>query len=129
MVQDYDTGGTFRPLGARTDTGTLFGRTLGLVAVTVGLFALGAYLARNLSGGWAMAFWIASFVCLLAMNVTMRQSEQLTLGLLFGFDLLVGLATPIGRWLTKRVMNRVRRKGEAMGMGFSALVLTTIRCT
>ena len=35
---------------------------------------------------------------------------------------------PIGRWLTKRV-NRVRRKGEAMGMGFNALVLTTIRCT
>jgi modulator of FtsH protease len=40
-----------------------------------------------------MAFWIASFVCLLAMNVTVRQSEQLTLGLLFGFGLLVGLAT------------------------------------
>src|SRR5512132_665014 len=70
--------------------GTLFGRTLGLVAVTVGLFALGAYLARNLSGGWAMAFWIASFVCLLAMKVTVRQSEQFTLGLLFGFGLLVG---------------------------------------
>ena len=51
MVQDYDTGGTFRPLGARTDTGTLLGQTMGLVAVTVGLFALGAYLARNLSGG------------------------------------------------------------------------------
>jgi hypothetical protein len=129
MVQDYDTGGTFRSLGTRTDTGTLFGRTMGLVAVTVGLFTLGAYLARTLSGGWAMAFWIASFVCLLAMNVTMRQSEQLTLGLLFGIDLLVGLATPIGRWVTKRVMNRVRRKGEAMGMGVNALVLTTIGCT
>jgi FtsH-binding integral membrane protein len=93
MVQDYDTGGTFRPLGTRTDTGVLFGRTMGLVAVTVGLFALGAYLARDLSGGWAMVFWIASFVSLLAMNVTVRQSEQLTLGLLFGFGFLVGLAT------------------------------------
>jgi FtsH-binding integral membrane protein len=93
MVQDYDAGGMFRPLGVRTDTGALFGRTMGLVAVTVGLFALGAYLARNLSGGWGMAFWIASFVCLLAMNVTVRQSEQLTLGLLFGFGVLVGLAT------------------------------------
>jgi hypothetical protein len=39
-----------------------------------------------------------------------------------------GTGDPIGRWLTKRVMNRVRRKGEAMGMGFNALVLTTIRC-
>ena len=66
---------------------------MGLVAVTVGLFTLGAYLARNLSGGSAMAFWIASLLCLLAMNVTVRQSEQLTLGLLFGFGLLVGLAT------------------------------------
>src|SRR4029450_12423550 len=93
MVQDYDTGGAVRPLGARTDTGTLFGRTMGLVAVTVGLFTLGAYLARNLSGGWAVAFWIVSFLCLLAMNVTVRQSEQLTLGLLFGSGLLVGLAT------------------------------------
>jgi hypothetical protein len=37
-----------------------------------------------------MAFWIASFVCLLAMNVTVRRSEQLTLGFLFGFGLLVG---------------------------------------
>ena len=26
-------------------------------------------------------------------------------------------------------MNRVRRKGEAVGMGVNALVLTTIRCT
>jgi uncharacterized protein len=41
MVQDYDTGRTFRRLGTRTDTGTLFGRTMGLVAVTIGLFTLG----------------------------------------------------------------------------------------
>jgi hypothetical protein len=40
-----------------------------------------------------------------------------------------GTGGPIGRWLTERVMNRVRRKGEAMGMSSSALVLTTIRCT
>jgi FtsH-binding integral membrane protein len=66
---------------------------MGLVAVTAGLFTLGAYLARNLSGGWGLVFWIASSGCLLAMNVTVRQSEQLTLGLLFGFGLLVGLAT------------------------------------
>jgi uncharacterized membrane protein YedE/YeeE len=37
-------------------------------------------------------FWIASFVCLLAMNVTVRQSEQPTLVLLFCFGFLVGLA-------------------------------------
>jgi modulator of FtsH protease len=66
---------------------------MGLVAVTTSLFALGAYLARNLSGGWGLLFWVGSLGCLLAMNVTVRQSSQLTLGLLFGFGLLVGLAT------------------------------------
>lgn len=66
---------------------------MGLVAVTATLFTPGAYLARNLSGEWSLVFWIASLDCLLAMNVTVRRSEQLTLGLLFGFGLLVGLAT------------------------------------
>jgi uncharacterized protein len=93
MAQGYDTDQAFPRLGARTDTGTLFGQTMGLVAVTTGLFTLGAYLARNLSGGWSVVFWIASLGCLLAMNVAVRQSSQLTLGLLFGFGLLVGLAT------------------------------------
>jgi FtsH-binding integral membrane protein len=65
---------------------------MGLVAVTTGLFALCAYLARNLSGGWGVGFWIAALGCLLAMSLTVGQSTQLTLGLLFGFGLLVGLA-------------------------------------
>jgi FtsH-binding integral membrane protein len=93
MTESYGTDQAFPRFGARTDTRTLFGQTMGLVAVTTGLFTLGAYLARNLSGGWGLLFWIASFGCLLAMNVAVRQSEQLTLGLLFGFGLLVGLAT------------------------------------
>jgi uncharacterized protein len=93
MTQGYGTDQAFPSYGARTDTRTLFGQTMGLVAATTALFALGAYLGRNLSGGWAVVFWLASLGCLLAMNVTVRQSTQLTLGLLFGFGLLVGLAT------------------------------------
>jgi FtsH-binding integral membrane protein len=93
MAQGYATDQAFPRLGARTDTRTLSGQTMGLVAVTAALFTLGAYLARNLSGGWSVVFWIASLGCLLAMNVSVRQSPQLTLGLLFGFGLLVGLAT------------------------------------
>jgi FtsH-binding integral membrane protein len=65
---------------------------MGLVAVTAALFTVGAYLARNLSGGWSLVFWIASLACLLAMNVTVGRSEQLTLGLLFGFG-AAGYAT------------------------------------
>jgi deazaflavin-dependent oxidoreductase (nitroreductase family) len=35
-----------------------------------------------------------------------------------------GAGGPIGRWYTKRLVNRVRRKGKLMGL--NALVLTTI---
>jgi hypothetical protein len=65
--------------------------------VTAGLFTLGAYLAHNLSGGWGVGFWIASLGCLLAMNLAVRQSEQLTLGLPFGFGvLLIFVSIPAG---------------------------------
>ena len=37
-----------------------------------------------------------------------------------------GTGGPIGRWLSRRVINRVRRKGKVPGLGFNALVLTTI---
>jgi FtsH-binding integral membrane protein len=93
MTQSYKAGEAFTATRARSDTGTLFGSTMALIAVTAGLFALGAYLGRNLSGRWGLAFWIASLVCLMAMNVTLRHSEWLTLGMLFGFGLLVGLST------------------------------------
>lgn len=77
---------------SRTQSGTLLGQTMGLVALTAGLFALGAYLARNESGGWAWVWYIAAFAALFAINVAGRRSEQLAVGLLFGFGLLLGLA-------------------------------------
>jgi FtsH-binding integral membrane protein len=40
-----------------------------------------------------LSFWIASLVCLMAMTVTLSHSERLTLGMLFGFRLLMGLST------------------------------------
>jgi deazaflavin-dependent oxidoreductase (nitroreductase family) len=36
-----------------------------------------------------------------------------------------GTGGPVGRWMQKRIMNRIRRKGKMMGLGFDALVLTT----
>jgi FtsH-binding integral membrane protein len=75
----------------RDQTGTLLGQTMGLVALTAGCFALGAYLGRNLSGGWAIGAYIASFVVLLAMNGAAKRSEQLAITLLFAFGLLIGL--------------------------------------
>jgi hypothetical protein len=38
MARDYDRSEAFPPLGARSDTGTLFGPTMVLVAVTIALF-------------------------------------------------------------------------------------------
>jgi deazaflavin-dependent oxidoreductase (nitroreductase family) len=37
-----------------------------------------------------------------------------------------GTGGPIGRWLTTRAIDQIRRKGKMPGLGFDALVLTTI---
>jgi modulator of FtsH protease len=76
----------------RDETGSLFGQTMGLVAVTAAVFALGAYIGRDLSGGWAIVFYIASFAVLFGLNAAAGRSEQLAITLLFGFGLLLGLA-------------------------------------
>jgi FtsH-binding integral membrane protein len=76
----------------RDQVRTLFARTMGYVAATTGLFALGAYLGRNLSGGAGIVAFIAAFGCLIGMQFAVRRSQQLTVGLLGAFGLLVGLA-------------------------------------
>jgi FtsH-binding integral membrane protein len=78
---------------SRDEAGGLFGQTMGLVAITTGLFALGAHLGRDLSGGWAIVCFVIAFAVLLGMNVAAKRSEQLAVGLLFGFGLLLGLAS------------------------------------
>jgi FtsH-binding integral membrane protein len=77
--------------GTSDDTHTLFGQTMGYVAATAGCFALGAYLARDASPGWAFVGFIAAFGCLIAMNVA-RQSASASAGLLLAFGLLLGVA-------------------------------------
>ena len=73
------------------DTHTLFGQTMGYVAATAGFFALGAYAGRDLSSGWTFVGFIAALACLIAMNFA-RQSGSASMGLLFAFGLLFGLA-------------------------------------
>jgi uncharacterized protein len=84
----------YQGFGAATqdDTHTLFGQTMGYVAVTAALFALGAYLGRNLSGGTGIIWFIIAFGCLIAMRFTARRSPGATLALLAAFGLLIGLA-------------------------------------
>jgi len=82
--------GTAAP--ARDQVHTLFAQTMGYVAATAALFALGAYLGRNLPGGAGIVFFIAAFACLIGMQFAARKSRQLTVGLLGAFGLLTGLA-------------------------------------
>ncbi|MGH2877999.1 MAG: Bax inhibitor-1/YccA family protein [Solirubrobacteraceae bacterium] len=74
-------------------TQTLFGRVMGLVAVTVGFATLGVYLGRNLGGaGWFFA-WLLALGCLIGLNAAnARGNQSLALGLLFAFGLLMGAA-------------------------------------
>ena len=76
----------------RDRTHTLFGQTMGHVAVTTGFFALGSYLGRNLSPGWAFVWYIVAFACLIGMNFTVRRSPGLSVGLLFVVGTTLGLA-------------------------------------
>ena len=78
---------------ATSDTQTLFGQTMELVALTAALFALGAYLGRDLSGGWGLVFFVLSFVTLIAMRSAVRRASPSTVMLLGAFGILIGLGT------------------------------------
>jgi FtsH-binding integral membrane protein len=84
----------YRPAGAavRDRSHTLFAQTMGYVAITAGLFAVGAYLGRNLVGIVGIVFFIAAFGCLIGMQFAVRRSAQVTVGLLCLFGLFMGLA-------------------------------------
>jgi FtsH-binding integral membrane protein len=88
----YDAFGTPTTVGRdRADTRAVFGQVMGLVAITVGFAALGAYLGKDMSRG---AGWIAFFVaigCLLGLNAVAARSEPLAITLLFVVGLALGL--------------------------------------
>jgi uncharacterized protein len=84
----------YRQMGtaARSQAHALFAQTMGYVAATTALFALGAWLGRNLTGGVGIVAFIAAFAALIAMRFAAQRSVQLTVGLLAAFGLLIGLA-------------------------------------
>src|SRR5919198_2109841 len=73
MVSDST---AIHPPLTRDETGTLLGQTMGLIAVTAGLFALGAYLGRNVAYQWGWLFFIGSLLLLTGVNVAAQRSEQ-----------------------------------------------------
>jgi modulator of FtsH protease len=72
----------------------IFGKVMFLVAVTAGFAAAGAYIGRDLSGGWAFACWGGALALTFGMAFAKRREEvgPLQLTMLFGLGLLLGLA-------------------------------------
>jgi modulator of FtsH protease len=85
---------TYQQMGtaARGQAHVLFAQTMGYVAATAALFALGAWLGRDLAGGAGIIAFLAAFAALIGMRAAARRSGQLTVGLLGAFGLLIGLA-------------------------------------
>jgi uncharacterized protein len=72
-------------------TPALFGRVMGLVALTVGFATLGVWAARNAGGGLWFIAWLIALGCLFGLNVAnARGNHGLALVLLFAFGLLLG---------------------------------------
>ena len=88
-----DITGTAPAAVTRDESRAVFGQVMGFVAVTLAFLALGAYIGRDLSGGWGILAFIASFGCVIGLNVaSARGNEPLSITLLFGLGLLLGLA-------------------------------------
>jgi FtsH-binding integral membrane protein len=78
---------------SRDQSRAVFGQVMGLVAITVGFSALGAYIGRDLKGGVGLVMFIGVFGCVIGLNVAnSRGHEQLAVALLFGLGLFIGLA-------------------------------------
>ena len=78
---------------SRDEARAVFGQTMGLVALTLGFMALGAYIGRDLSGGIGILFFVAGFACIFGLSTaSARGRDQLATTLLFGLGLLLGLA-------------------------------------
>lgn len=77
---------------ARDRARAVFGQTMGLVALTVGVAGLGAYVGRDLSRGWGIVALIAAFACIFALGAAVKRSERLAIGFLFGLGALLGIS-------------------------------------
>src|SRR4051794_30149024 len=75
----------------RVDSRTLFGQVMGLVAITCGFAALGAYIGRDLNGGAGFGFFIGALALTFGIRYALVRSERLAITLLFGMGLLLGL--------------------------------------
>jgi FtsH-binding integral membrane protein len=88
---------TLKPIEAgplsRDESRAVFGQVMGLVALTLGFMAAGAYIGRDLSGGWGILAFVGGIGCTFGLGIASgRGNRQLATTLLFGLGLLLGLA-------------------------------------
>ena len=75
-------------------TNAIFGQVMGLVALTVGCTALGAYVGRDMNYRTGFFLFLLAFGCLFGMQFAVRRGrEQLAIGRPFGVGLMIGIAT------------------------------------
>lgn len=93
----YDVSGVTgaRPVVEGAEARALFGRVMGLVAVTCGFAALGAYMGRDLDGLMWLIPWLGALACIVGLNVAAQRAPALAVVLLFGLGFLLGLATGV----------------------------------
>ena len=71
----------------------IFGQVMGLVAITCGFAALGAYIGRDLAGLWFLLPWLGAFACIFGLNIANSKGQyQLALVFLFAVGLMLGIA-------------------------------------
>jgi FtsH-binding integral membrane protein len=120
--QPYLKDGALAQPAAAVDSRAVFGQVMGLVAVTVGFFAFGAYLGRNLSSGTGLLLFIGVFACLIGMRFAARRSERLAISLLFAVGLLLGMAVgPVVAYYASTNPSIVWQSGGATALFVGAL--------
>ena len=73
---------------------------MSLVALTVGVFAIGGHLGRSLSPNVGFVFFFGALVCLFTMRFAERRSGTSAMGWLFIFGALMGLGVLADRCYT-----------------------------
>ncbi len=77
----------------RVSSNAIFGRVMGLVALTVAFSAAGIWIGRELSGWQWFIPWLVSIGCLIGLHVAnARRQQGLALTLLLAFGLLLGIS-------------------------------------
>jgi FtsH-binding integral membrane protein len=92
-------------------TRAVFGQVMGLVALTLGSLALGAYIGRDMSGGLGILFFVAGCGCIVGLSVaSARGHEQLAI---------------FGGW-TILDFNRLRRAGAEDAVSIAASIFLDV---